>query len=91
MGNNWGPSLPGGHKVGEASMCQARGKSPTLGCAQCGGSNPVWPAQNCHYVVYKPPKGHPAFTEDSRSWGGLWGNSSFVSYCPNTLVRRRAG
>jgi hypothetical protein len=86
-GGSWGPSLPGGKKVGEASMGPDRGKSPTHGCPQCGGSNPVWPGQNFHYVVYEPPKGHPVFTPDSRSWGGLWGNSSYVSYYLDTLAR----
>eukprot|EP01043_Picozoa_sp_COSAG02_P025906 COSAG02_NODE_1474_length_12424_cov_6.185639_2_plen_710_part_00 len=86
-GGNWGPPLPAGKRVGEASMGPDRGKSPTHGCPQCGGSNPVWPPQNFHYVVYEPPKGHPVFTPDSRSWGGLWGNSSYVSYYPDALAR----
>ena len=86
-GGNWGPPLPAGKKVGEASMGPDRGKSPTHGCPQCGGSNPVWPGQNFHYIVYEPPKGHPVFTPESRSWGGLWGNSSYISYYPDTLAR----
>ena len=87
MGPNWGPPLPSGKVVAQASMGPDRGKSPTLGCPQCGGSNPVWPGQNFHYVIYEPPKGHPVFTKDSRSWGGLWGNSSYVSYYLDTLAR----
>lgn len=86
-GPNWGPPLPSGKKVGEASMGPDRGQSPTLGCPQCGGSNPVWPHQNFHYVVYKPPKGHPVYTEESRAWGGLWGNNSYVSYYLDALAR----
>jgi hypothetical protein len=27
------------------------------------------------------------FTPESRSWGGLWGNSSYISYYPDTLAR----
>lgn len=39
-GGNWGPPLPSGKPVGEASMGPDRGKSPAHGCPQCGGSNP---------------------------------------------------
>eukprot|EP01051_Picozoa_sp_SAG22_P040169 SAG22_NODE_21541_length_256_cov_0.662420_1_plen_82_part_10 len=47
-----------------------RGKSPRYGCPQCGGSNPVWPGQNFHYIVSKRQSCGPAANSAQASNSG---------------------